>query len=445
MWRRLCFVVLQTDARLLSIPCQNTWAFLHSSPHASPFPIAPTEWSTHVIQWANDSHTEQLDSGGRSIQQQAAPLRLKTHMVPIQDVDQDLKRRWLELENRSLEGCPFSSPRFVDPAVRWLTPKINAWLIYVEETSSPQRPLRLAGVFEERPGNRTFPLKHLHTYRSKHSFTDGLLLDSSHAQRALFRFFEYLLDQSHQWHAVAFRARATSSPQNQMMDAVAHDFGLNWNPLKTWQRCAIDKSELESLKPSSWLSKNRRSNIRKMTKKLEKLGDLSIAVRRPEPDETEIVQTFLTLEHQGWRGDSQDSLLSSTQDTEFFHELVSNFAATGQAIISEMTIDGETIFSSSMFQSGRDLAAFKIGWDTNYRECGPAFVHDANMLAQLLPELNENALIDSCCQPDSWCDQMFPSRLDMSSGLYSLSRLGKVSDNLCSAARMAKRLLSSTE
>lgn len=375
------------------------------------------------------------------LQDSNAP-QLQAGMIRIQDVDEDLKRRWLELEQRTVEGNVFLSPHFVEPAMKHLTPDSKCWLIYVEQIDDSTRPLRLAGVFEERSGNKVFPLKHLYAYRSPHSFASGVLLDKSHSLAAMTSFFDLLTSRSSRWHGLAFRARRTGGLLDGFLQQAADRFGLQWTSQKSWVRAAAVKSELTDLEPNSWISSSQRKQIRKFINRIERQGQMSFRFIRPEPEQRDMIDKFLELENEGWRGDSGDSLLSSRPDTEFFYEMAANLASERRTLICEMSVDDEIVFSSSMFQSGNDAVAFKVGWNTEWRKCGPGFIQQAEVLRQLLPTMEDDAVIDSCCQPGAWCDRIYPSLLSMSTGVFPLGRMGKSCHDIFERLRTVKHWLS---
>ncbi len=154
------------------------------------------------------------------------------------------------------------------------------------------------------------------------------------------------------------------------------------------------------------------------------------------------VETFLDLEHRGWKGESKTSLRSNPADEAFFREAVSRFGAVDRAFFTELSLDNRVIASTSNFISGDVGFAFKIGWLPDLAKLSPGVLNEIELIRRVRQGVcSDLTFLDSGASEGSFIDKLWPSRrplvsLAIASTCVSQSVLGIVR-----TARAVKRRL----
>ena len=142
----------------------------------------------------------------------APPPRSNSHApLTVRSVDVRACRRisWRHgrtSRRRALEPNAYLSPHFVLPAVRHLDPASSVFALMVERQQAPGAPRKLEAVLICQPtlGTKTFPVPHLHVYRSLHSFLTGVLVDRDQPDEALGALLDHIEDNRWRWGGLEF-------------------------------------------------------------------------------------------------------------------------------------------------------------------------------------------------------------------------------------------------
>jgi hypothetical protein len=323
------------------------------------------------------------------------------------------------------------------PTHKYLVPGAKPILLVVESTEQGERHLHGLGVFDVVRGSRLLPLRHLRSFRSVHTFCDGLLVDADRADPVAETLFAYLRSVSHRWHGVEFGSRRADSALAEILDRVAGRFGMPWCEDRTSLRAIIRPSEVNEETPAVMLSRNQRKKLRKSRTSLAKIGSVEFRLVRCGSEHERCAQQFLELEQAGWKGDEQTAMACDAAQELFFHEMIGGFARSQRALFAELSLDGRVIASTSNLISGNAAFAFKVGWHRDFSRQSPGTQNEFETLMQSGQELTDLEYLDSCASPGSYIEKIWPWRQRYTSGLFPTSRLGLAA---CSTLRRLRKL-----
>jgi len=351
-------------------------------------------------------------------------------------------KQWTELESRALEANAYLSPHFVLPAAQHLDPNVPIFALAIERQggdNSGQSQLAGIGIFRSVPASKDFPLPHLVAYRSRHSFLSGLLLDRACASEAFHALLDHFRAEHRRWHGFVFQGTWGDGPTWDLMQAATKSRGMASHPWNDRRRAVLspgtDRATAEAM-----IADQVRANVRR-AKRLNQMGVVTWSLLRPGGIPEPTTEAFLSLEHEGWKGEDKSSLRSNPSDEAFFRAIVSKFGGDGRAIFSELLLDGRTISSTSNFVSGRSAFAFKIGWSPEFAKASPGVQNELALLRAVYSheDLGDLDFWDSGATEGSYVDKLWPSRRSIVSLAVATTRLGRVALRALGTARTLRR------
>lgn len=367
-----------------------------------------------------------------------APVRVRT-LTPDQ-VSLSLQAAWAELEARAIEPNAYLSPHFVLPAIRHLDPGARIFVTVVETVAAE---VIGVGVFRGVPARPQFPVPHLKVYQSCHSFLGGLLIDRERAERAIDALFEHLHATRWRWHGIDLGDSWADGDLSQLIDAVIPQRGLasrDCSPrvrpvLAAEHRCGALAAKI----------KDREKQAKRRMRKLEAIGPVSWAAHRGGAVPPEAVESFLALEHCGWKGESGTSLRSNPSDERFFREVVAGFGSAGRALFTELKLDDQVVSSTSNFVSGGAGFAFKVGWRADLAKMSPGMLNELELMRAFQSgACRDLTFFDSGASEGSYLDELWTGRRPLASRMIGLSSIGRSALRAVSVARGVKRWLRPT-
>jgi len=165
--------------------------------------------------------------------------------------------------------------------------------------------------------------------------------------------------------------------------------------------------------------------VRRCRRQLQDVGSLDWRVV-DGADLAAAAETFLHLEHLGWKGKAGTSLRSHPADETFFLACIAGFAAQGQVWFTELRLDGQAIASTCNFRSGGAGFAFKLGWDPAWRRYGPGFLNAAALVEAAPTCCAGMAYLDSGAQAGCYIEELWPDRRELVDLYVPLSALGNL-------------------
>lgn len=357
--------------------------------------------------------------------------RITTRAIHTRDLTDSLVEQWEKLESCALEPNAFLSPQFILPALRHLTPQSEPLFLLVEAHGAGGSRLVGLAVVEHAPGTMWFPLPHLRCFRTKHSFLDGLLVEPSCAQGAVEALFEFIARHRPRWHGLSFNRRSADSALATVMQRAADRLGMHWScdALSTRPVCRVAEAAPHPFEQREMIRDRR---LMKKRERLLKSNGFEFRVVRCGPEHAGCAETFLTLEAMGWKGAKRTALACQSNEAAFFRELISEFAATGRALFTEVVVDDRVVATTSNLISGRAVFGFKLGWNTDYAHLCPGKLNALEILLRGIYELPDLEFFDACTPQRSFVEDIWPARRTLTSGIFTFGRRASVTARLSS-------------
>jgi CelD/BcsL family acetyltransferase involved in cellulose biosynthesis len=338
-------------------------------------------------------------------------------LEPHELTDQHIKR-WLELEERSIEQNAYLSPYFILPALKYLPPRGKPMIVFIETGTGNTGDLLGVGVFERSPRTIQVPVCHLKAYRCLHAYLTGLLTDQQYFKETTDAFFSFFHDSRRDWCGVEFVNRRKESDLASRFDIAASQLDMCWFEYSNQRRPILLAERAGDTNMKNVLAGKRRKILRQNLRRLNDLGKVKWRVAVGQEIDQACINTFLELEHMGWKKGKRTSLLSHANDEAFFREMMNRFAQAGRAFFTELSINGKVIASTSNLISGQAGFAFKIGWDEVFSKLGPGILNEVEFM-KYFPELLPNLkYVDSGAGNGSFIEKLWPDHVSLVSGFY---------------------------
>jgi CelD/BcsL family acetyltransferase involved in cellulose biosynthesis len=200
-------------------------------------------------------------------------------------------------------------------------------------------------------------------------------------------------------HALIFRATSLDGAAMKAFTDVLHRQGMQPVVLQSHERACLDSTgDADELLRES-LGAKKLKELRRQRNRLAEHGAVHFNVTRTPAEMTAAVETFLTLEASGWKGQRGTALSQDDGDATFVRRATSALAATGQCEIVSLRA-GETPVAAAIVLRHLDRAFyFKLGVDERFAKYSPG--------VQLTLELTRHLcadpairLVDSTAAPD---------------------------------------------
>jgi len=358
-------------------------------------------------------------------------------LEPLTALEHWMLSAWEELDDDLVSGNPFLSPGFVIPAARRLSGPCPPLVLTIEQSGD----LIGLGVFEDCPRSRRLPLRHLRSWRTPHSYQDGLLLRPGCEQTALQEFWTFLSQSGHVWHGVEFPRMPEDDPVTSQLHRASRESSTRLLKGTCWQRASLQLNSGRECDVVEHLSIRRARSLRRGWRQLERSGEVSFRFVNDPEQTVQSMEALLVLENMGWKGEQSTSLLAHSSGELFYREMFSQLNSRGRIAFSEIRIGDDVVASLIHLFSGETSFAFKLGWNPQYERGAPGFQLMFHTALQAGKRLEGMTLMDSCSQPGSFIEHLWPHRRTFCSRLYSTSRLGHSALALVKGARWFRSYL----
>jgi CelD/BcsL family acetyltransferase involved in cellulose biosynthesis len=329
---------------------------------------------------------------------------------------------WQALEAEAVEANPYQSPHFVLPALRHLDPGLPCRVLLVD-APDPGR-LAAAAVLVPRRTSPRLRLPHVEVYLSRHSYLGAPLIAPGMADAAAAAMLKVV--RTHWPAALALllpRVDAEGAVV-QAFDRVLSHHGRKAERLSSSFRAMLHPMQARPNALPGRL-KLRVAKVRRCRRQLRDVGSLDWRVV-DGADLAAAAETFLSLEHLGWKGKAGSSLRSRPADETFFLACIAGFATRGQAWFTELRLDRQAIASTCNFRSGGAGFAFKLGWDPAWRRYGPGFLNQAALVEAAPTCCAGLAYLDSGSEAGCYIEELWPSRRELVDLSLPVSAIGNL-------------------
>jgi len=345
-------------------------------------------------------------------------MGLTIHVLEYNGLTDQHIKRWCELEQRSIEQNAYLSPYFILPALKHFPLRGKPIFVFVEKGTNNATELMGVGVFECSPRTIKLPVPHLKIYKCPYAYLTGLLVDKQHFKETTNAFLSFFHDSRVDWCGVEFLNRRKESELASQLDIAASQFEICWIEYESQRRPILLPERTGDVNMKTVLSNKRRKILRQNLRRLSELGKVEWRVVVGQEIEPASIDTFLELEHMGWKKEKGCSLLSHSNHEAFFREMMNGFAQAGRAFFTELSMNGKIIASTCNLISGCAGFAFKIGWDEAFSKFGLGILNEVEFLKHFPEHFPDIQYVDSGAEEDSFIEKLWTDHISIVSGFY---------------------------
>jgi CelD/BcsL family acetyltransferase involved in cellulose biosynthesis len=322
---------------------------------------------------------------------------------------------WRALAARALEPNVFYEPAFALAAAPVFGTHAGAGLVW-----SNAAPRRLLGLFPGRIARHRYGMKLPLLIGWTHPFAPlgTPLVDRDAAGAVITAWLDFMAGEPgfpDLW-LVPFLPREGAFAQA-LTEALARrhgascDFGVHRRALLAPEPAERARYLERAIGPK------KRKELRRQEKRLREAGAVSRAtVREPAAIGVALAE-FLALEAAGWKGRAGTAAQAHSPTRAFMEEAVTALAATGQASVTRLAVDGRAIAALVMLISGATTWCWKIAYDEDFARFSPGVLLLSDATRALLDQ-GACARADSCATADHpMIDHVWRERLLVSDRL----------------------------
>lgn len=305
---------------------------------------------------------------------------------------------WDSLANHSIWRNPALEHNYLIPALTHLGTGRERVLV-VEGRSKPRKGKPVLCGLLPIVSKRVYrlPIRAAEVWNHDQSFDSTPLIRAGYEDEVLQAIVEFLISNRV---GLLSLDTVTAEPEfNSLVDRIVtqNNFGL-------FQRNRFDRAAYRPVcKPEDYFSKyatkNTRKNYRRLTKRLQQLGDVTFRASDNSSDYRELASQFLKIESSGWKRENGTALVCNPAEHAFYTELIQRSAECGKARFFWMELNGQPIAMLSDIRSGNKVYSYKTAFDNSFTEFSPGFQTEIKNLEFMYEDGIE--LADSCTEPDN--------------------------------------------
>ncbi len=303
------------------------------------------------------------------------------------------------LSSRTVEPNIFFNPRFLAPAMPRLEDR-EVRLAVVRDGDDINSRLRMLVPFSIEKPAISLGVTVMRTWSSPFGPLGTPLIDRDDPMGVLQDFFDMLARPHLKLpNVLVLPDMRLDGPVAGLVRMAAMDRNL---PIQIATRC--ERAFLQSdADPDDYLrnalSPHHFREFRRLKRRLSEKGELTYQVAR-HPDEIRLgLETFLTLEAQGWKGRAGTAMVIDRYRAAFAREAVHRLSEQGLCRIHSYSLDGRTIACLIVFIEAGIAYTWKTSFDESWSHFSPGTLLTIEATKTHLDDPNITAT-DSCAQPD---------------------------------------------
>jgi hypothetical protein len=287
--------------------------------------------------------------------------------------------------------------------------------------SSHQENSELIGLFliEESRYGFLGPFNPLFLSRDNNAASTAPLLKKEFETQAVKRFLDWLEQSNFRNRVMCIEELKIEGKAWQFLKAELIARNREIKVLSTYQRPAVDTNSAPDAQSYEQSIKGKtRQNLKRKFRKLEELGELTFSVhvndQRPS-----IVEEFLQLEMQGWKGEAGTALLSHAKSANFARKFLGN-AKYPEVRIEALRLDGRAIAMTMHIVADGNAYHYKPTYDENYSRYSPGILLHRWTMQQMY-ETKWAHHMDSATAPDSQLGSIWKDRVKIGKVMFAAS------------------------
>jgi CelD/BcsL family acetyltransferase involved in cellulose biosynthesis len=128
------------------------------------------------------------------------------------------------------------------------------------------------------------------------------------------------------------------------------------------------------------LSAKRRSNLRRLWRRLSEQGQLEFEVRDGAEDLEPLLEEGFKVEESGWKGEQGTAINSAPETRRFYQEVAAWAAGRGALRLGFLRLDGKALAFDFAVEEGGAHALLKTGFEAEWRSSAPGVLLRERML-----------------------------------------------------------------
>lgn len=333
---------------------------------------------------------------------------------------------WRSLAAEAAEPNPYFSPFMAAPALLHLCDEEKVSLACVWESE------KLIGILPvtEKRGYAHMPIRYLETWIHPHCFYGAPLVRCG-AEDLFFRTLYRLLDQASTGFAfIRLRLLDVDGPMARAAARVGNENGRLIYDSDRYDRALLKTDLSHETYLLKTISKRKRNELQRQRNRLMEIGDLTTHAPKTAAQVSEWAELFLQIEHAGWKGAVDGSMLSRPAEATFFRDAISGAYAANALNFYRLDVGEKPIAMQINFLQGGVGHGFKICFDEGFSKYSPGVLMLITATMDLL-STEQFISMDSCSSEDH----------PMINGLWT-ERRGISAINVSAAGVQAKAMLS---
>ena len=134
-------------------------------------------------------------------------------------------------------------------------------------------------------------------------------------------------------------------------------------------------------------SQNLRHNLSRQRKRLaEQGGRIELLCHRSEASVPAALREYARLESAGWKGKEGTAIEENNDQGRFYREMLQAFAATGEAAIYQLLLNGKVVASDLCLARDGMMVVLKTAYDESVPQMSPALLMRQDIVRQLHEE-----------------------------------------------------------
>jgi hypothetical protein len=268
------------------------------------------------------------------------------------------------------------------------------------------------GILQENSRSLRFPLPSMKLFKTIHGYQSGILFRKGITDEEVDIFLRDLIMRGDSNISFTDFVMTTTTAKKLIASAKRQEF--RWHDSSSYSRPAFDLQM-----PFDEWKAGRKKIIKesdRLRRRLAEQGSLSWRILMPNEITEATIETFLSLEHDGWKGDESTSLLSRDQDAAFFRELASKLVDTGEVFFTELRLNDDTIASTVNFMSRSIAFAYKVAWNKKFARFSPGILNEISFIEYATSHKLPFTHIESGTNDGSFIGRLWPDRVSMFTG-----------------------------
>ncbi|MGY1621154.1 GNAT family N-acetyltransferase [Geodermatophilus sp. SYSU D00965] len=325
------------------------------------------------------------------------------------DLTSDLVAAWRDLADRAAEPNPCNEPDFLLPALRHLDDGDRVRLLVV---TSGRRVDLLLPVLPVRRWHRKVPVPGLTSWAHPYQLLGTPLVDRERAREALAAVLRAPLRTRRGTLLLSIEDLGDRGPVAAALEEAVEAVGARLLRWESHERAVLSQDHVGV--PGS----GRHKRVRRSRRALERVqGPVTVVDRGGDEG---VVEDFLTLESNGWKGRAGTALASKPADAAFFREMTTRFARAQRLEVRSLEVPAGPVAMQVALRAGTSVFHFKVAYDEALGDYSPG----VQLLVDFADRFPEETVVfrDSCTAAHNVTEsQVWPGRRSISTVVLSFA------------------------